>query len=375
MQWLTRYRPKLDRVACHGPIERFIDPAAACSRGRDMCGRRFTLGIRSVRVAHDINLQLKGPMTIPLPLLRPHGAAFVVSIVILLSAGRTRAQGTPTLPVANHDWPAVEQTLGRKGTAQPGGVLKFAFPRRDMHVTVAGISVKPTLALGTWVAFTGDQGKESMVMGDLVLAEEEVGPVMRKLQDGGINVTALHNHLEMESPRVMYMHINAHGDPQRIASAIRDALALTKTPMGVPALTSDNTPFELDTAAIARTLGVSGKLNAGVYQVNVPRIDRISENGMEVPASMGVATAINFQPTSGGKAAVTGDFVVTADEVNPVIRALTSHGIAVTAVHSHMLDEMPRLFFMHYWANDSASELAAGLRAALDRMNVEKAAP
>ena len=244
-----------------------------------------------------------------------------------------------------------------------------------MQVTVAGIPVKPTLVLGSWVAFTGDEGKESMVMGDLVLAEDEVGPVMRKLQDGGISVTALHNHLEMESPRVMYMHINAHGDPQKIASAIRDALALTKTPTGAPAPASDNAPFELDTAAIVRTLGISGKLNAGVYQVNIPRIDRISQNGMEVPASMGVATAINFQPTGGGKAAVTGDFVVTADEVNPVIRALTSHGIAVTAVHSHMLDETPRLFFMHYWANDSASELAAGLRSALDRMNVKKAAP
>jgi hypothetical protein len=308
-------------------------------------------------------------------LLRPNWAAFALSFVILLSAGRARAQGAPTLPVATHDWSSVEQALGRKGTPQPGGVLKFGFPRGDMHVTVAGISVRPTLALGSWVAFTGDQGKESMVMGDLVLAEEEVGPVMRKLEEGDISVTALHNHLAMESPRVMYMHISAHGDPNKVASVIRDALALTKTPMGVPAPASDNTPLDLDTTTIAKTLGTPGKLNAGVYQVNVPRIDRISENGMEVPASMGVATAINFQPTGGGKAAVTGDFVMTADEVNPVIRALTSHGIAVTAVHSHMLDETPRLFFMHYWANANASELAAGLRAALDRMNVKKATP
>ena len=314
-------------------------------------------------------------MRIHSPLLSPIRIAFALPFVILLSAGLAQAQGAPTLPVANHDWSSIEQTLGRKGTPQPGGVLKFGFPRGDMHVTVAGISVKPALALGSWVAFTGDEGKESMVMGDLVLAEDEVGPVMRKLEDGGVSVTALHNHLAMESPRVMYMHISSHGDPKKIASAIRDALALTKTPMGAVAPASDNTPFDLDTAAIAKALGASGKLSAGVYQVTIPRIDRISEGGMDVPASMGVATAINFQPTGGGKAAVTGDFVMTADEVNPVIRALTSHAIAVTAVHSHMLDETPRLFFMHYWAVDNAAELAAGLRAALDRMNVKKAAP
>lgn len=307
--------------------------------------------------------------------LRFQQSAFVVLVVILLSGDRVRAQGTPTNAVLNHDWATVEQTLGRKGTPQAGGVLKFGLPRGDMHVTVAGILVKPALALGSWVAFSGDEGKENMVMGDLVLAEDEVVPVMRRLEDGGVSVTALHNHLAMEVPRVMYMHISAHGDPKKIALAIRDAIALTKTPAAATSPANDNAPLELDTATIAKALGASGKLNGGVYQVSVPRTDRISENGIEIPLSMGVATAINFQPTGGGKAAVTGDFVMTAEEVNPVIRALTSHGIAVTAVHSHMLDETPRLFFMHYWANDNASELAAGLRAALDRMNVKKAGP
>jgi hypothetical protein len=214
-----------------------------------------------------------------------------------------------------------------------------------------------------------------MVMGDLVLAEDEVGPVMRKLQDGGIEVTALHNHLQMESPRVTYMHIGAVGDPQKLAVLIRSVLALTKTPMGAQAPSSDVVPFDLDTASIANALGVSGKVNGGVYQVSVPRLERITDKGMEVTPAMGVATALNFQPTGGGKVAVTGDFVMTAEEVNPVMRALTAHAIAVTAVHSHMLDESPRLFFMHFWANDSAANLSAGLRAALDRMNVKKAAP
>lgn len=249
--------------------------------------------------------------------------------------------------------------------------MKFAFPRGDMQVTSAGVTVRPAFALGSWVAFASPPGKESMVMGDLVLAEDEVVPVMRKLEEGGIDVTALHNHLQKESPRVMYMHIGALGDPQKLAAVIRSAIALTKTPMSVQAPTAD-APLDLDTATIAKTLGVSGKVNGGVYQLSIPRLERITEKGMEVPPAMGVATAINFQPTGGGNAAVTGDFVMTADEVHPVMRALTAHGIAVTAVHSHMLDESPRLFFMHYWANDTVANLSAGLRAALDLMNVKK---
>ncbi|MBK5188545.1 MAG: DUF1259 domain-containing protein [Gemmatimonadaceae bacterium] len=301
--------------------------------------------------------------------------SFALTLVILFSAEPAKGQGAPARPTTNPDWSTVEQTLGRKGAPQPGGVIKFGFPRGDLHVVIAGVSVKAALALGSWVAFAGEEGNESMVMGDLVLTQDEVGPVMRKLEDGGVDVTALHNHLEMESPRVMYMHIGAHGDPNKIASVIRDALALTNTPMGAQGPSSDAAKLDLDSTSIAKTLGVSGKVNGGVYQVSVPRLDHITERGMEVPASMGVATAINFQPTGGGKAAVTGDFVMTAEEVNPVIRALTSHGVHVTAIHSHMLDETPRLFFMHFWANDNALSLAAGLRAALDRMNVGTLVP
>ncbi len=306
--------------------------------------------------------------------LSRHRVSFPVLLVILLSARLAQGQGAPTSTMTNPDWSAVEQTLGRKGSPQPGGVIKFGFPRGDMQVIIAGVSVRPGLALGSWVAFAGDPGKGSMVMGDLVLAEDEVGPVMRKLQDGGIDVTALHNHLQMESPRVMYMHIGAVGDPQKLAAVIQSVLALTKTPMGAQAPSGDIAQLDLDTASIAKTLGVSGKVNGGVYQVSVPRLERITDKGMEVPPAMGVATAINFQPTGGGKAAVTGDFVMTADEVNPVMRALTGHAISVTAVHSHMLDESPRLFFMHFWANDNAANLTAGLRDALDRTNVKKVA-
>jgi len=250
---------------------------------------------------------------------------------------------------------------------QPAGVIKFSFPRSDLSVNVAGIFLKPALALGSWVAFKEMSSGQATAMGDLVLTEEEVGPVMQALQSGGVEQTALHNHVLREAPRVMYMHILAHGDRSKIARTIHDALASSKTPLASPAATSAPAAIDLDTAAIARTLGVAGKVNGGVYQVSVPRSETIHENGMEVPPSMGVATAINFQPTGGGKSAITGDFVLRATEVNPVIRALRDNGIEVTALHSHMIDEDPRLFFMHFWANDDAAKLARGLRAALDR--------
>ena len=261
----------------------------------------------------------------------------------------------------------VAEALGRAGTDQPGGVVRFSFPRSDLTVVADGVTLKPALALGSWVAFKSMGARTAMAMGDLVLLEDEVGPVMRALQAGGVEQTALHNHVLHESPRVMYMHVSAHGDPAKIAQTIRTALALTKTPTGAPAPASAPSAADLDTAAIAAALGVAGKLNGVVYQVTVPRRERITERGHEVPPSMGLATAINFQPTGGGKAAITGDFVMRASEVNAVIRALQSNGITPTALHSHMLEESPRLFFMHFWANDDAVTLAKGLRAALDK--------
>jgi hypothetical protein len=190
---------------------------------------------------------------------------------------------------------------------------------------------------------------------------------MRALQQGGVEQTAVHNHVLHESPRVMYMHIAGHGDAVKIAQAIRAALAQSRTPLGAPSAPAAAAAIDLDTAAVARALGAAGKVNGGVYQVSVPRRETIREGGNEIPPSMGVATAINFQPTGGGKAAITGDFVMRGSEVNNVIRALLAGGIEVTAVHSHMLTEEPRLFFMHFWANDDAVKLAGTLRSALDQ--------
>src|SRR5438874_9897095 len=253
-------------------------------------------------------------------------------------------------------------------------VMKFSLPRSDLSVSVGGVTLKPALALGGWVAFKDVAAGQAMAIGDLVLTEDEDNSVMRELQTSGIEQTAVHNHLLNETPHVVYMHILAHGDAVRIARSIHEALALTKTPLNPPSAVSPATAAatDIDTLAIARTLGVAGKSNGGVYQVSVPRSEPIRENGMEVPPSMGVATAINFQPTGGGKAAITGDFVLRANEVNPVIRALRSNGIEVTALHSHMLEEEPRLFFMHFWANDDAVRLAKGLRAALHKTNSKK---
>lgn len=284
-----------------------------------------------------------------------------VASLVLASLSRTvQAQAAPTFP-------GVEEALGRKGAVDPGGVLKFSFPRSDLSVTVDGVALKPALALGSWAAFKHIGKGESMAMGDLVLTEDEVGPVMRALQAGGIEQTAVHNHVLHETPRVIYAHFSAHGDAAKIAQALRTALGASKTPMGTPGAPAAASATDLDTAGIARALGIAGKLNGVVYQVSVPRRERITDMGHEVPPSMGVATAINFQPTGGGKAAVTGDFVMRASEVNKVIRALQAHGIATTALHSHMLMEEPRLFFMHFWANDDAVTLAKGLRAALNQ--------
>ncbi len=272
-------------------------------------------------------------------------------------------------PGTAEDWKDTDAAMGRPGQDQPDGTHKYALPRGDMNVTVNGVQVKPGLALGSWVAFKHN-GKMDVVMGDLVLAEDEVGPVMQELESGGIEVTALHNHVLGESPRVMYMHIHGMGTAASLGKAIHSAIAKTKTPEPKPPAQPGD--LGIDTKQIDQILGHAGKNNGGIYQVSVPRAEHIMEGGMAIPNSMGVATALNFQPTGGGKAAITGDFVLLGKEVNPVIKALTSNGIAVTAVHSHMLDEQPRVFFMHFWANDDAVKLAQGLRAALDKTNSAK---
>ena len=286
------------------------------------------------------------------------------------AAAATAGQEAQAKPI---DWKAVEAAMGRSGAEQTGGVYRFSLPRGDMQVTASGVRVRPALALGSWVAFKA-HGTGAMAMGDLVLAEDELNPVLSRLQQGGVEQTAIHHHITRESPRVLYVHIHAHGDPVKIAETVRQAVALTKTPPPAPPAAASTEPFGFDTAQVARALGHAGRVNGGVYQVSVPRAETIREGDFEVPPSMGLGTAINFQSTGGGKAAITGDFVMIGSEVNPVIRVLRENGIEITSLHNHLLTDEPRLFFMHFWANDDALELARGLRAALDKTNSRRAA-
>ena len=294
----------------------------------------------------------------------PH--LFFIRGILFLAVTVANAQTPPT-----KDWKPVEDALGRTGQVS-GDLIRFVMPRKDLHVTLDGVEIKPALALGSWAAFKKD-GNAAMVMGDLVLTEGEIQVVMAKLQEGGIQESAVHNHLIGESPRILYMHIASHGDPVQMAKSIGDALALTRTlPADAAATAPATSDLGLDQNQVEQALGRSGKVNGGVLQVGVPRAETITDSGISIPPSMGVATALNFQATGNGKAAITGDFVLLNTEVNPVMKTLRQNGIAVTAVHSHMLMEEPRLFFMHFWANDDAVKLAKALRAALDQTNSAK---
>lgn len=268
-------------------------------------------------------------------------------------------------------WTAVDQALGRPGAAQPDGVHRYSFPRTDLSVQLDGVQIKPALALGGWVAFQ-PMGQDAVVMGDLVLAPEEVGPVMSALLDGGMRVTALHNHLLRASPQIIYMHVWGKGDPVRLAATLRGALARSRTPLAAPAPPpAQARALDLDTAALDRAMGKAGKANGGVYQFTFPRAEKIMSDGMAEGASMGTGTSVNFQPLGGGRAATTGDFVLLAGEVDPVMRALRAGNIEVTGLHSHMIGEQPTIYFMHFWGVGPAPRLASSLKAAVGKTNVQ----
>jgi len=291
----------------------------------------------------------------------------------VLFAGAAILSSPALLRAADPDWKAVEQALGKAGQLMPGDVYRVGMPRTDLSVTVKGVPVKAGFALGSYAAFR-QVGDHTMVMGDLVLLDQEVPAVMSALLGGGLEVTAVHNHVNDVSPHVLYMHYGGHGDAVQLAKALRQALAASGTPLGAtvaaPAAASGPT---LDTKQIEQSLGRQGReIGAGVYQVTVPRSETITEMGQPLLPAMGVTTVINFQPLADGKAAITGDFVLLDKEVNPVARTLRQHGIDVTAIHNHSLMDTPRLFYMHFWAADDAAKLAQGLKAALDQTNSKK---
>lgn len=268
------------------------------------------------------------------------------------------------------DTAKIDQALGRSGQ-KVGNVYKVGFPRTDLHVVVDGVVIKPGLALGSWAAFSGDDNNAS-VMGDLVLLQDEVNPVMEKLRASGFEITAVHNHLLDETPRVMYMHYMGHGPAEQLARSLRAALAVSKTPLGKPAAAPEGAsapPAWVTTVEDA--VGRKGSFKGGVLSFGVPRADSLTMDGMTITPAEGVAESINFQEAGTGKVATTGDFVLTAAEVNPVISTLEEHRISVNALHSHMLTEQPRLFFMHFWAIGSPEKVAEGIKAALGQISTK----
>jgi hypothetical protein len=286
-------------------------------------------------------------------------------VLATLTALSVAAQET-TDPV----WKSVDGVFGVAGKDLPGGTHRFGWPRRDLHVQVGDVPVQPALALGSWGAFVKEGGDKAMAMGDLVLLEPELTPVLTTLEAGGIEISAIHNHLINESPHVIYLHFSGHGNATALARTLKEALGKTGTPM-TPAPPAKASPADEQAfKTVQQVLGRNGTLAGTVLQIGVPRAERIEEKGMEIPASMGMATALNFERV-GDRVATTGDFVLVASEVNPVIRELRAHGIAVTALHSHMLEETPRLFFMHFWGVDTPEKIAGGLKAALSKVNTK----
>ena len=291
-------------------------------------------------------------------------------------AAPEQATAAPEAPAAsevqrNIDWAAVDAALGRTGATQAGGEYRFNMPRSELNVMVDGVQIRPSLSLGSWVAFMPSGGDEAVVMGDLVLTEEEYNSVIARLQQGGIGQTAVHKHLPEHSPDLWWTHVHGRGDPVQLAQTVREAVALTGTPPTSPPPATPP-PLDIDTAQIRQILGRAGNASAGTYNVSFPRAETIRAAGIEVPPAMGMATAMNFQPTGGGRAAINGDFSMIPSEVDAVLRTLRENNIEVVSVHNHTSDEEQRIVFAHFWANDDALALARGLRAALDRTNVQR---
>jgi hypothetical protein len=266
-----------------------------------------------------------------------------------------------------NDWSDVEKVFGKKGNVQDN-VFKITFPRSDLKVKVGDLFVSPGLAFTSWIGFL-KMGNQTMMMGDIVLLDKEVGPVISKLIEEDLQITALHNHIVNEVPAIKYIHFSGNGDPVSLAGKIKSVFEVTGTPLTAPVTQQQST--NQDWSSVEAILGTTGKHNGNLLQYSFPRNEKLTESGMEIPAYMGMATGINFQMAE-NKAAITGDFVLLAEEVNPVAKALTENGIQVTAIHNHMLYDNPRLFMLHFWAVDKPDKLAKGLKEALDKTNSKK---
>ncbi len=270
---------------------------------------------------------------------------------VLVSAGAARVRAA--------DWSGVESVFGRKGVQQ-GIVFTMSFPRSDLHVTVDSIVLEPAFALTSWVGFRS-MGSTAMIMGDMALLETEIDTVMRTLVAGGLEITAVHNHLLHEQPQIIFMHFGGRGDAEKLAALVKSALVLTGTPLTDP----PPPPPPAEWGNVESLMGYPGTRRGNVLHFGIPRIAAVQENGMDIPPALGIVSNINFQRV-GANAAVTGDLVLISTEVSAVVNALLRNGIAVTALHSHMLYEVPRLYFLHFWGVGAPEKLARALRGAME---------
>jgi hypothetical protein len=264
---------------------------------------------------------------------------------------------------------AVLTTLGKQGDYKDN-VLKVNIPRNDLKVSVDGVATPTPFGFGGWVAFTPGSGGMDVMMGDLVLTEAEVNPVMSAILDNGLEVTALHNHFFFDSPRIFYMHVHGHGATADLAKKLQPAVALIgKTPLvGDSATAGRSIEGKLDTEALARTIGTPGEQNGSVYKITIGRSDvTMKEMGATINARMGLNTWAAFYGND-QDAVVAGDVAMLAPEVTPVLKALRSNGIDVVAIHHHMVGTTPEIYFLHYWGKGPAQKLATGVKAAVDQL-------
>lgn len=282
----------------------------------------------------------------------------VLLFVGVFGAPSARAQAGGGAP-----WDSVGRVLGAR-VAESGGVYRYNFPRSDLTVRVGDVTVEPGLALGSWAGFAA-MGSDTVVMGDLVVTASELGGVLRQLSDDGLAVTAVHNHLVGEEPRIMYVHYEGRGGALALAQKVDRALARTGAPR--PVRVSEPRPVAIDTALVFRELGARGRAAGRLVQLGFNLVPRpVTMHGHAVPAALALGTPVNLQLVDGNRVVATGDFTVTAEQLDPVLDALARHGIVATAVHSHLVGESPTLYYMHFWADGPLPEVLRGLRAALD---------
>jgi hypothetical protein len=292
----------------------------------------------------------------------------IIPIAFLFVAALAAHQSAPVQPVqpaVPADFQAVLASLGRPGDFKDG-VLKVNLGRSDLKVTIKGRAVPTPLGFGGWVAFTsGDRGM-TVLMGDLVLTEDQVDEVMSAVLDNGLEVTALHNHFFWESPRIFYIHMHGHGATADLARRVKPALDLTmKNVVAAPAAASAAVPPAIDGAALSRIIGTPGEQNGAVYKITIGRADlSVKEMGAVINARMGLNTWAAFTGTN-ENAVVAGDVAMLGSEVNGVLKSMRSHGLSIVSLHHHMIGTSPDIYFLHYWGEGQAATLAAAVKAAL----------